>query len=58
MNTWRRGVGVSAGQAEDVVDVRGKQAVAAVHVLAGVQVLVKPVHYGCHDLEGCLAQVH
>lgn len=40
------------------MDVGGQQAVASVHVLAGVQVLMKPVYYGRHDLEGCLAQIH
>lgn len=40
------------------MDVGGQQAVAAVHVLVGVQVFVQPVGDGRHDLEGCLAQIH
>lgn len=40
------------------MDVRREQAVAAMHVLAGVQVLMKPVHDGCHDFERRLAQIH
>lgn len=40
------------------MDVGGQQAVAAVHVLIGVQVLVQPVGDRRHDLEGRLAQIH
>ena len=45
-------------QAEDVGDVGGQEAVAAMHVLAAVQVLMEPVDHRCHDLEGSLPQVH
>lgn len=58
LNTgWRR-VGVGAGQAEHVVDIRRQQTVAAVHVLAGVQVFMKPIYDRRHDLKWRLPEVH
>lgn len=39
-DTWRGRVGVIAGQPEHVVNVGGQQAIAAVHVLVGVQVFM------------------
>lgn len=56
-DTWRGRVGVVAGQPENIMDVGGQQAIAAVNVLVGVQVLVQPVGDGRHDLEGCLSQI-
>lgn len=43
---------------EGVVDVGGKQVVAAMLVLVALQVLVDLVHQQCHGLKGSTAQVH
>lgn len=40
------------------MDVGREEAVAAVHVLAGVQIFMQTVHYGCHCLERSLAKIY
>lgn len=57
VGTWRGRFGVRVGQPEDVVDVGGEQAVAAMLVL-GIQVLVQAVDDGGHGLKGDLTEVH
>lgn len=39
------------------MNVGREKAVAAVHVLAGVQIFMQTVYYGCHCLERSLAKI-
>lgn len=55
---WGRSVRVHVGQTEDVVNVGREEAVAAMHVLAGVQIFMQTVYYGCHCLKRSLAKVY
>lgn len=56
--TWGRRVRVHVGQTEDVVNVGREEAVAAMHVLAGVQIFMQTVYNGCHCLKRSLAEIY
>lgn len=40
------------------MNVGREEAVPAVHVLAGVQIFMQTVYYGCHRLESSLAKIY